>query len=161
MPVPRRQQKRFSYIWIKTMVQPWKMLQQEEQCLHSAVEMAAWLVSFLSLSQGTSSSHKLIHLQGGEGRGGLPAGQASCPSRDGGTTSPPPQGLLPPSPGLPFIQWKRESSDQHLDKVPTAPSPSPAPVVLSQLIMGWTPASAFLPRSLWLCRQVLTTHPPF
>lgn len=49
------------------------------------------------------------------------------------------------------------SSEQSLDKVPTAPSPSLAPAVLSQLIMGWTPASAFLPRSLRLCRQVLIT----
>lgn len=49
------------------------------------------------------------------------------------------------------------SSEQRLDKVPTASSPAPAPAVLSQLIMGWTPARAFLPRSLRLCTQVLIT----
>lgn len=63
------------------MVQHWKLPQQREQYLHSAVAEPrdvsfAGQLYFL-LSQGISTSHLLIHPQGGERRGGLPAGQAS------------------------------------------------------------------------------------
>lgn len=72
--------------------------------------------------------------------------------------SPYPLGTLySPGPGLPFIQWKRESSDQHLDKVPTAPGLRP--LWFSASSLGWTAASAFLPKKL-MALQTGTSHTP-
>lgn len=54
--------------------QLWKLVQQKEQYLHSAVATGQ---GYLSVSQGLSVPQQLIHLRGGEESSGLPAGQTS------------------------------------------------------------------------------------